>query len=73
MTERFTSSDFETEDVKNCQRLWGVSDEAMAQIERWMTGAPVTVQLTEEAMQKGKWVSSKQYMIYSTIVSTIKV
>lgn len=71
MSEIFVPEDFETVDVKQYKQKWGLSNESMKEIQRWMVGEPVhNVEdrwMTDEALNKAGWASMKYYQICSAI------
>ena len=67
MTERFRWADFETEEVKECQRVWGRSDESVRTLQKYMTGEPVKGKWSDAELERAGWKSNKQYEIEAAI------
>lgn len=66
---RLEHADFDGEDVKECQKAWGVSETSMNEIRARMVGQVVRNMdgLNEEKLKKAGWRSWKQYLIHSAI------
>ena len=67
MSERFRWADFETEEAKECQNFWGLSDEGMRVLQEYMTGEPVRKQWSDAELKQAGYTSNKQYEIEAHI------
>lgn len=67
MTERFRWADFETEEAKESQKEWGLSDEGMRTLQKYMTGEPVKGKWSDADLKQVGWTSNKQYEIEAAI------
>ena len=65
--ERFRWADFETEEAKECQNEWGLSDEGMRTLQKYLTGEPVRNQWSDTELKQAGYTSNKQYEIEAAI------